>query len=160
MRSFSTLALSLALAAAGLAQAGTVEVSVPPGTIFTDAGNRPSQEQDNLRVLSEHLQGLGQRLLPAGQTLTVELLDVDLAGDVRPRRGQDLRIARGGADWPKLTLRYSLLTDGKVVQSGEESISDMDYLNHLPRGRDSEPLSHEKRLLTQWFASHFAASAR
>jgi hypothetical protein len=156
-------ALLVALAAgAGAAPAGTVTVNIPPGTHFSDAGSRPVEEEANLRQLTEHLQDLGRRVLPPEQTLRIDLLDVDLAGEVRPsrHRGQDLRVDRGGADWPKMRLRFSLQSNGKAIRSGEESIADMDYLNRARDGLASDPLRYEKRMLTRWFESRFAAPAR
>ncbi len=50
----------------------------------------------------------------AGQVLKIDVLDLDLAGTVRPaRRGAgDIRIVRGGADAPHIRVRYALTAGG------------------------------------------------
>ena len=59
---------------------------------------------------------LGRRL-PDGQTLTIAVLDLDLAGSLRPTPTGELRVLRGGADWPSMSLRYTLQADGRTLAS-------------------------------------------
>lgn len=155
--------LAVLLAAVFAAQAGTVEVSYDASTPFADAGRTQGEREDNLAALTAYLQGLGVRLPGAGQQLRVQLLDVDLAGTVRPvgRTGQELRILRGGADWPRIKLRYTLLEDGREVRSGEEWLADLGYQTRQPGygGETGDPLRHEKRLLADWFEARFGATA-
>ena len=152
-----TLLVSILLPAAAAAMAGTVEVSFVTGAVYTDAGSTRWDEDANLKALASHLQGLGQRLLPANQALKVEVLDVDLAGTVHPARhgGGDLRVLRGNTDYPRIQLKYTLETDGAAQRSGTEWITDMDYAHGVPRRRDSEPLYYEKRMLDRWFKDRF-----
>ena len=139
--------------AAAAAMAGTVEVSFVKGTIYTDAGPTRWDEDDNLKALASHLQGLGQRLLPGNQVLKVEVLDVDLAGTVRPARhgAADVRVLRGNADYPRIHLKYTLEADGVTKGSGTEWITDLDYAHGVPSWHDGEPLYYEKRMLDRWF---------
>lgn len=149
-----TLLLSLLIPAAATAMAGTVEVSlVNPGS-FGDAGSTQWDKEANLRVLAKHLQSLGQRWLPANQVLKVELLDVDLAGNLR-RGASDLRIQRGRADFPRIHLRYTLQVDGAPARSGDEWLSDPNYTLGLPELPDSDALYYEKRMLQAWFKDRF-----
>lgn len=153
------LLLCIAAAAAGTALAGTVTVSFTDPARFADAGSSPWDKEANLQALSAHLEELGKRYLPAGQSLTVEVLDVDLAGDTRPARirGAEIRVLKGRADWPRIALRYTLSADGRVIRSGEETLSDMDYLDRVRTGYPQGALYHEKRLLEQWMRSRFAS---
>ena len=151
-----TLAACLA---AGAAHAATVDVSLARSVRLTDAGASPWDEQETVDTLARHLERLGQRHLPAQQSLKIELLDVDLAGSTRlmRRSGQELRLLKGGADVPRITLRYTLMSDGRVLRSGEDVITDLDYLRRpLDDGYSSESLPHEKRLLDTWFRERFA----
>ena len=151
----------LALAAMAPAFAGSVDVSFTDAAHYLDAGNTPVQQQAYLDTMSGHLQSLGRRYLPPGQALKIEVLDVDLAGYSRPTpRGQDLRILRNGADWPRIVVRYSLQDHGQVLRQGEESITDMDYMHHLADRRSGESLAHEKRMLDEWFRARFAQGRR
>lgn len=138
------------------ALAGTVEVKFSDAERYADAGNTRWDESNNLKVLSAHLQQLGARQLPDGQKLSVEVLDVDLAGEKRWRRGNEVRIIRGQADWPRITLRYTLQdADGKTLRQTQETVSDMSYRDHVELG-DNDPLRYEKRMLDDWFRKTFA----
>jgi len=136
---------------------GSVEIAFIAPASYTDAGKDPADSKTNEDTLARYLQSLGERYLGADQVLKIDVLDVDLAGSMRPsRRGlDDIRIARGGADWPRITMRYSLVEGGKVVQNGEESVADMNYLRHGADIRDNEPLHYEKRMLADWFKARF-----
>jgi hypothetical protein len=162
-RFLPTLLLVAVSGAFAAPAASPVEVTHGDIRRFQDVGTSARDEEDNVRRLSEHLQALGRRYLPAGQTLKVELLDVDLAGETRPqvRAGQDVRVARGGADWPRIQLRYTLTgADGSTLRSAEESVADMNYLRHIPRAKSDDPLRHEKRMLEGWFKARFAGAER
>lgn len=112
-----------------------------------------SYDKDRVKAaLKEHFEMLGTKL-PAGEDLKVEILDIDLAGerDFRANAPQDLRILRGGADWPKIELRYSVESQGKVLNSGSTRIADMNYLQTFNQYSKNEFLRYEKRMIDQWF---------
>jgi len=154
------LCISLLLASAGgVACAGVVKVSFVEQDKFSDAGTTRWEARSNLRLLAEHLEALGKSELPADQTLTVDVLDVDLAGVVEPSRhnGTDIRIVRGRADWPRIHLRYTLESPGRLAVHGEEDLADMNYQQDgLSSGRGSAPLFYEKRMLDKWLKRQFA----
>ena len=143
-------ALLAALAPAPAVAAGRVEVSFVEPEQFADVGWGSIDRERNLQVLEQHFQGLARRL-PDAQTLRVEVLDVDLAGEPRPGAIHDWRILRGGADWPRITLRYVLDEGGRVLASGEERVSDMNYLFGRSPGSEYGPLPYERRLIEHWF---------
>jgi hypothetical protein len=152
-----TLLLSFLLPVTAATIAGTAEVSFVNGASYTDAGTTKWDEDANLQALARHLQGLGQRLLAANQVLKVEVLDVDLAGTVRPARhgAAELRVLRGAADYPRIHLKYTLEADGVVQGSGTEWLTDLNYARGLAGRRDSESLYYEKRMLDRWFNARF-----
>ncbi len=148
------------LACAASAQAEVTVNFVKPGE-FSDV---PRADQDRDRVLADlrqHLTRLGQRL-PAGQDLLINVVDVDLAGHLEPRRGATdmLRILRGGADWPRIVLRYSLSEHGTVLRSKEATLADQNYMDGMNPYSDSEPLRYEKKMLDDWFAAEFKLPRR
>ena len=159
----AALASATALVAlAGPAQAaGRAEVRFVEPEKFADAGRNPSDRERVLASLRAHLDRLAQRL-PDGQTLTVEFLDIDLAGIETLRRGQDVRVLNGGADWPRLQLRWSLVQDGRTLKSGQERLSDMGYTmgSRLSSATSDGDLPYEKRLLSDWFDKQVAGGAR
>jgi hypothetical protein len=139
---------------AGAALAGTVEVRVAEGKRFTDAGNHTWDEPKNVESLSRYLKGLGTKMLPADQTLRIELLDVDLAGGVGPG---GTRVLRGRTDIPRIQLRYSLESPGKPARTGEETVTDPNYGRGTNSVHRNEPLFYEKRMLNAWFKERFGA---
>ena len=150
--------VSCLMAAAGPAwAAGTVAVSFVSPSRFSDAGTTHWDQESNLKVIDEHLQALGKRFLRDGEVLKVEVLEVDLAGTPRPSRrdGSEVRIVKGGADWPRVGLRYSLELNGNPVRSAEVTVVDMNYARGFVGSRRSEPLAYEKNMLEKWFRTSF-----
>ena len=155
------LALAAALGGAFAVPAhagGVVDVAWLPYERYSDPGRDPTDASRNEDVLSRHLQQLAARWLPDGQSLKVEVLEFDLAGDLRPSRRlsiTDRRVARGGADTPQMVLRYVLSQGGAVVTSGEERVTDLAYLRHGADIVGDDPLRREKRMLEAWFKQRF-----
>jgi hypothetical protein len=118
-------------------------------------------EKDRVKAgLKEHFEKLGATL-PAGEDFKVEVLDVDLAGERDYRAGapMDLRILRGGADWPRIEVRYSVESQGKVLTSGTTQISDMNYLQTFNQYSKNEFLRYEKRMIDKWFKESVMGAA-
>jgi len=160
MQTLRTATLLLALAACVTAAAGTVTVSFIEPEHYADAGPSRGEREQTLAALGLQMQRLGERYLTAGQSLAVEVLDVDLAGQMRPvgRVPIETRVMRGSADWPRMTLRYTLAgPDGPAVH-GEETIADMAYQMQFPRYARMDPLHYEMQMLDQWFRERFGAA--
>jgi hypothetical protein len=150
------VAAALSLLAAGSACAA-VTVTFIDTDKYSDMPQFDGDKQRVLDALESHFKTLAGGL-PPGQDLKVEVLDVDLAGRIDPMRTtHDIRILRGQADWPKMKLRYSIEQQGKVIQSGSESISDMTYMDHLNRYNNSDSLRYEKKMIDDWFKATVAA---
>ncbi len=157
--------VSLILGASSAAAANLSVDFVHPET-YTDAaytqlhGSEPERkevEQD----IEKHLQQLAERSLAPGDTLQIDVLDIDLAGRVEPIRSaqiSDLRIVRE-SDWPRMKLRYTLSRDGRVVSSAEEKLSDMSFLMSLNRYPSGDRIRYEKAMLDAWFAKRFGKPA-
>lgn len=140
----------MALGTSAALAAGQVDVSFKPADELSDVGRGLDRER-NVKALAEHFKSLAAQL-PDGQALKVEVLDVDMAGELRPmRRGDELRVMKGGADWPKLDLKWSLTSGGQVLKSGQERLADMAYLQHPLRGGETSPVAYEARLIDRWF---------
>jgi hypothetical protein len=150
----------LACATASAATAGTVDVRFVNSRLYADAGNAAWEEEANLQAIDRHLKARGQRWLPANHVLKVDVLDVDLAGAVRPfHGGAEIRVLRGGADFPRIHLKYTLEVDGKVERSGDEWLTDLNYTGRLTGERSSESLHYEKRMIDEWFKARFLQGA-
>ena len=159
MRMFAVLAVTLAAAVPLSAQAA-VSVAYEHPERFTD----PWLDRDHdarareaaLKGIRQHLESLGQRYLGNGATLRIEVLDVDLAGRFSPlnARAPNVRVMRD-TDWPRITLRYTLMRNGKVVAQGEETVKDMDYKVRAEGRFTNDLLRYEKAMLDDWFRARF-----
>ena len=149
----TVITIGLALACI-TAQAGTVAVRFVEPEKFMDAG-RGIDLANTQHVLAEHFNQLAIKGLPASQSLEIDVLDIDLAGELRPWRNvwPEARVMRGAADWPRMTVRFTLREGDRVVAQGEDHLSDMNYLQGSRPNtlRMSEPLPYEKRMVTNWF---------
>ena len=151
------------LVAVGVASAATVSVTFVQPEKFTDAGHsRGRATERDLAELREdlqlHLQRLADRKLAASDTLQVEVLDIDLAGDFemnRLTRFSDVRVVRDLAS-PRITLRYTGKLGDRVVTGPDEQLSDMNFLWGHNRYSGGDRLRYEKPMLDRWFEKRFA----
>ncbi len=156
----SAICMSLLAAATGAAlAAGQVEVTFKPLDELSDAGRGSFDGERNLQALAAHFKALAPRL-PDGQLLKVEVLDLNLAGEMKPlRRGAEVRVLKGSVDWPSMSLRWSLNADGRPIKSADERVSDMAYLMHPIRGGNDGPLTYEGRMIDRWFGERFGSNS-
>lgn len=157
---FKSVALAglLALAAGGASAGVTVTFNHPEE--FRDMPFSPWDREQVLKELGDHFALLGRKL-PPGQDLRIEVLDLDLAGQMRHgRMGNDIRVLRGGADWPRMVIRYSVESNGQVINSGEDQLRDMMYMDRSNPYFDGEPLRYEKRMIDDWFKEKFGIRRR
>lgn len=153
MRTLSRLSLA-AILLAGTAGAAWAQVSVTyvKPEEFQDVPRGQIDRERLLKDFTSYFSTLDKKL-PAGQQLKIEVLDIDLAGRLWPRRsgGEDIRIMNGGADWPHMKLRYTLEENGTVLRSGDSDLSNMLYQQRFTRYSDSDPLRYEKQMIEDWF---------
>ena len=140
----------VALSAGAAGAAVTVTFTQPES--YADMPFANWDKEQVMKDLQNHFDKMGAKL-PQGQDLKVEVLDIDLAGRLDFARSsmRDIRILKGGADWPAMKLRYSIESQGKVLKSGEARVADMTYLSHFNRYPANEPLRYEKKMLDDWF---------
>lgn len=152
----TTVAAMLTLA--GAAQAtGVAEVKWIEPEKFHDIGLGSFERERNQQALEDIFKQLA-RQLPDGQTLKIEVTQVDLAGEMRPGSVRDYRIVRGGVDWPRMSVRYSLQAGAQTIKAGQAQIADMNYLFGTRPVQASEgPLPYEKRMLSRWFEETFGS---
>jgi hypothetical protein len=153
------LAVALAMAIASSSAAATANVSYLHPEAMTDVPRHYKDLESMEYAFTQHLSQLSERL-PAGQMLTVEFLDIDLAGDVFPRVPvRDIRVTKGQADWPRMHLRYRIEQDGQVIRSGEQELADPNYQMGVNRYQQ-ELYGYEKNMLDTWFRKEILAPAK
>ena len=141
--------------------AGTVNVSFIHPENFTDAslqgGYGTTAEQGTLDDIGRFFESLGPRYLKSGQVLTLDVLNVDLAGRIEwwRRNLYDTRILRDVYP-PRFTVNYRLSEDGRTLAESKETVVDPNYLaNPGIYFSPSDPLRFEKAMLEDWFRRRF-----
>jgi hypothetical protein len=152
--------LALWLGVGAVHAAGTVQVSFVNPENFFDMRDRAYTVEASVKALEKVLIDTATPYVADGQTLKVEVLDVDLAGETRSGASAlDVRVLRGRADWPRITLRWSLEGGGAAARSGQAVVQDMSYLQRLPPTLADTHLVYEQRMLAEWFREQFGKAA-
>ncbi|MFJ4384722.1 DUF3016 domain-containing protein [Pseudomonas sp. NPDC089408] len=166
MRTALVCAVLMALSMDSMAQAtppAQVEVRFDHPEKFRDAsldnhGYERGADAYVMKTLTQYLQKLGQRYLPADEQLIIVIRDIDLAGRFEPWHSQayDVRFMRE-ITWPTIDLSYTLNQPGKPEQQAQERVSDKMYLSRPGRvASSSDRLHAEKAMLDDWFRQRFA----
>lgn len=126
---------------------------------FTDAENRWGSGQSLRATLSEMtriLEDLGNRRLGPGESLDITVLDIDLAGYERPGFGtpNGLRVVQDFTP-PRIKLAYVLRRGRHVIVSGEDSVSDINFMLTANPRFSTGGLYYERAVLRDWFARRF-----
>jgi hypothetical protein len=149
--------LSCAVFVLSLPASAAVTVTYGDPDRFTDVSDRNSDPRKIMKVLADYLQRLGDKNLPKGTDVKIEVLDLDRAG--RPYRDMptELRVVNGKNDMPCIDLKYTVETGGQVTKSERERVCDPDFLRPLSfKNTQNDPLGYEKRMLEEWFKARFA----
>jgi hypothetical protein len=138
--------------------AGLVLVTFVEPQRYTDVGRLVADRERALQVLGAHFEGLAAGL-PDGQQLRIEVLDVDLAGELYPMRTlEERRVLLGRADFPRIHLRWALAVAGQAPRAGEDRLADMNYLSMLRPAHVLDELFYEKRMIDGWFGARFGSA--
>lgn len=143
------------VALAGPVLAGEADVTFVNSDRYTD-GVLDSRDPDLApRELKRHFERLAQRYLASGEKLTVEIMDIDLAG--RPAIAPRLSGARilTSVTWPSIKLHYRLEGPVSGVEQADELVSDLSYQTRGNHYFSDDPLRYEKQMLDDWFARRF-----
>jgi hypothetical protein len=154
--------LMAALALAGSAAfGGTADVRFVEPEHFTDFSSDITEQSAAIRAITGELDRLSQRL-PPDAVLHVDVLDVDLAGSLRPdARGVPVRVIRGRGEPPVIKLRWALEARGQGMGSGEDQLSDLGTLDRTYANPGAVGgFYYERRLLDRWFNDNFAPRAQ
>jgi hypothetical protein len=127
---------------------------------FADLPRAPYQRRQALDDFAAHFRELGKSL-PPGMDVAIDVLDIDLAGREQPNRfgSDELRVMHGGADWPRMHLRYALSEHGKVVASGDAQLSDMSYTDDINSYPRDARWPYEMQMIDDWWRKTIAPLA-
>ena len=144
-------ALLMLIPSVAAAQSARVEV------VFVDPEQFPDVRYSVLEELRTYLTQRAERVVPAGQTLVVEIPDLRLAGTYewwRTPGSPNFRVIQDATP-PRIALRFKLVdANGTVIAEGKRVLIDQNFVSeslvHLVG-----PLRYEKGLIDRWLASEF-----
>ena len=140
------------------------QVKLIDGKKFTDYELSNQSRKRSLTTLEKDFNKLFTKLskkyLKEGQSVSIEVTNLDLAGDIRYNTGatnQDLRIVKDSS-LLKLYFNYKVLAkDGSLVTEGEHKIKEFLHLSsHSQRQKHRGNLSHFVPFLEKWFKDGFS----
>ena len=148
-----------ALLAGGLAQAAQavpearVTVNFIAPERYTDADNRFGSGlglRGTLAEIRRILEAAALRVMAPGDSLAVDVLDIDLAGFAHPGLNvpSGLRVVNDVTP-PAFRLRFELKRGGRRIASGEERVSDINFLMGA-RANRTGAFAYEDALLRDW----------
>ncbi|MDP5032030.1 MAG: DUF3016 domain-containing protein [Paraglaciecola sp.] len=161
------VASSLALISVPSFSQAEVEVNWQNPESYRDV--RPTGEsrkrfrEHTFAELQDYIVKLAEQL-PQGQKLTLNVTNLDLAGQVWPasfvglgHSTNDVRVVKN-IDIPRMSFSYTLTNKaGEIVQQAEVDLKDMAFMDRANRFFDSENLRYEKNMLKSWFDAEFPA---
>ncbi len=156
MRLFAAILIA-SLAAIILAHPADAAVSVSfvdPQNYSDFRSESGSQRDGMLGELRQTMMELGGRYLKPGQTLNIEVLDVQRAGLFRDTTPSHTAILTPNTP-PRIDVQYTLRQNGKIILSAHEAITDIDYFLDQSSHLSSDRLVYEKQVLRDWFRKRF-----
>jgi hypothetical protein len=133
---------------------------------FTDVKDSllgsPKGTADLLAEIDRYLRTAGERYLPAGLTLSLQITNIDLAGDFEAWRGPQFDRVRIMRDIypPRFALQFRLTdASGVVVKEGQRVLLDQLYLSSAALN-NGDRLYYDKPLLGDWLRREFGTTAQ
>jgi len=138
--------------------AGTSEVKWTNPDDYRDVhageGHRAKFKERTFSHLEKHFAKLAEKL-PAGQTLHIEVTDLDLAGDVNNGSMRQIRVIKD-IHFPRIKFNYKVMAGEEVeLSSGEVNLKDMGFLRTQALKYRNDALAYEKKMLDDWFSETF-----
>jgi hypothetical protein len=133
---------------------GTATVVFTQPEKYTDLQRSNTSVEDSrkelLPMIEQCLQKEAARTLAPGQQLTVEFLDIDQAGWIRPTGTRRVRVVSDNRP-ARLVFKYVLRdASGVVRKSGQETLVGVAGDAAIASTRGPEELATEERLLRDW----------
>ncbi|MCL1078876.1 DUF3016 domain-containing protein [Parashewanella spongiae] len=138
-----------------ITQDGAVTITWKDPTHFRDiksSGERQSRFQNRLfETLTKNINKLTSNVLKENQTISLEVTNLDLAGDVRPTfsaASNDIRVIKNIYP-PRITFSYKVLEGKNEVFKGDEKLSDLAFMDTIHNAMN-KPFNYETKLLKNW----------
>lgn len=155
----------IGLIAGSALAAQKVEVDFVDTEDFTDFTSTPRQsaevQQRYIQELTQHLERRLTKRLAPGQVIHLVVTDIDMAGEFEPWRTggfDDVRVVKNLYP-PRIDLSYRLTdAEGNVLRESDCKLRDLSFMYSVDP-RDSDPLRHEKELISDWIHDEFAKTS-
>lgn len=106
--------------------------------------------KDVIFNIEKHFTKIAKKL-PEEQRLNIEILDIDLAGDIKMFDARLIRLVKGHQP-PRIAFKYQLIDKSKtVIKAGEENIRDASFMNTISSRYKNSAFGFEKSLLDKWY---------
>lgn len=119
--------------------------------IRTTAGSQQRFQEQVFEILTEQFSDMAKIYLAPEQTLSVEVFDLNLAGE--PRRssatGQQFRILTSTTP-PAISFSYKIKQGEEVIKSDNVRLTDLNYQASIPAINRDGALVYEKQLILNW----------
>lgn len=153
-------AVALACCLAALPAAAQVRVAFIEPQRYTDAENRFGSGltlRTTLAEIRRLLEQGGANVLRPGESLSINVLDIDLAGmdQMAGAMPHGVRVVLDVTP-PRFRLRYVLKERGRTVLSATETVTDLNFLSRYARLSGGSSFYYERELLRDWFQKRFA----
>ncbi len=120
-------------------------------------GSKKKFEEQVFYTLEKHFTKMAEQL-PEGQLLTVNVTDIDLAGDTMIGGINQYRVIKG-VYHPRIEFSYQLVDDKGVSRyNGEINLKDRHFKSGSTGRYKNDFLSYEKLMLDKWFKKTFVES--
>ncbi len=125
---------------------------------FRDVLVTGNSKARSLKLVNQDLNALFEQLskdyISENETLSIEVTEIDLAGDIEPMVGphhEDLRIIRD-SDYYRLSFNFEVRNEsGEIMQKGEKEIKNFVSQGISNRFSNDNTVSHFEKDLKKWF---------
>jgi hypothetical protein len=152
------LTMLLSLVFTSMTMAATSEVKWTNSGDYRDVdagnGHRAKFKEKVFTDFEKHFTKLAEKL-PKGQSLLIDVKDVDLAGDVNIGGINRIRVIKELYS-PRMAFSYQVLDANKaIIFSGDVNLKDMGFMMGASMRYKHESLAYEKKMLDDWFEDTF-----
>jgi len=151
-----TMIITLVFASTAIAATTEIKWTNPDDYRDVDAGDghRGKFKAKVFADFEEHFTELAEKL-PKGQTLVIDVKDVDLAGDVNHGGMNRIRVVKE-IFFPRIKFSYQVIDANKsVITSGDVNLKDMGFMMGTSLRYNHDSLAYEKKMLDKWFEDTF-----
>lgn len=139
-----------------ITQDGVIRITWVQPQNYTDIQTaHQNQAEFSMQIFNELTKRLNQqakKILKHDEILTLEVTNLDLAGDIQSlEHATSQRIRQvNGLYPPSMNFNYQLRNNNQIILSGEAHLQDLHFLAGI-HDKAEKPLVHEVALLTHWF---------